>query len=523
MLCSPPCISFRRLLVLVLLLAPLARPSLARTKARKADLSNPNIWSIVADDLTIQVLRMYNGRLAKHVSTPNIDRLAREGVKFQNAFTIYPLCCPSRSTLLTGQFAHKHGVRHLKSVHDHPGFPRTMPKNLKFHGYETAIFGKWHVPMHNLNTDYSDFAVINNEHEDFYSPTVHYKQGNTYQTRKYNKAKHMFCDNLFVDLSLTWLDKNRDKTKPFYLSTHFKGCHEPFLAPYDLMTLLSGEVFAEPPGFFNKVGIINSSMVAMPFDDWIQKAFDRQPRYPDWGVPPKGRDWSKETLWRKSYQILIQLYLQCVVGMDRHVGRILDYMDARNLAHNTVVMFTADHGFFLGEHSWFDKRTVHEESTRVPLLFRFPGHIPANTVNTKLVSNADLVSTLMDFAGYSPVWEVDGTSLVKLAKGATDQEQPWPDYLYLHVLEMPRDPPYIAHCAIRTMTHKLVFLEGLAPPLGHQLSKETAWDLFDLTTDPLELHNLFTPSMYFQTDNTFQYLKALLAGEVARFNDTCPF
>eukprot|EP00808_Paulinella_micropora_P009992 g72689.t1 len=489
---------------------------------------NPNIWSIVADDLTVQVLSLYKGRLASHIATPNINRLASEGVTFKNAFTVYPLCSPSRGTLLTGQHAHKHGVRHLKSVSDHPGFTRTMPKNLKHHGYQTAIFGKWHVPMKNLNNEnYDDFLIINNEHEDFYGARNVWvmSRSGTSEKKPPQIEKDFYCDSLFVDKSLEFV-KARDKSRPFYVSTHFKACHEPFLSPRDLMKLLEDVKFDEPPGFFHKLGINNSVMPAMAFDDWIGKAFERQPMHPDWGVPPRKSSWTKEELWKASYQVLVQLYLQCVVGMDRHIGRVLDFIDSeQGLKENTVVMFTADHGFFLGEHSWFDKRTAHEESSRVPLLFRYPGKIPRNTICNELVSNVDFVPTLMEYAGYEPIWEIDGKSLIRLAAQQNDLT-PWPQHVYLHILEMPRDPPYIAHCAMRSHRHKLIFLEGLVPPLGNTLPSRDAWELYDLQADPLELNNLYRATLWEAESNAlakeFHSLRALLAQHVLKHNDSCP-
>src|SRR6185503_7649461 len=343
-------------------------PSPGQTAAER-----PNLLFILSDDHAAHALSCYGSKINQ---TPHLDRIAAAGMRFANCFVVNSICTPSRAAILTGKYSHKNGVTVFNRFE---GSQPHLAKYLQAAGYQTALVGKWHLFSDPTGFDY--WNVLPGQ--GLYHDPVMIENGRT------NKLKG-YASDLIADLSLDWL-RTRDATKPFCLMMQPKAPHREWSPPAKWTNLFAGKVLPLPETFNDDYSTRSpaAAEATMRMRD-LKKTDLKAP-------VPAGLTQQQEKEWR--YQRYIQDYLRVVASMDENVGRVLDYVESSGLRSNTVVIYTSDQGFFLGDHGWFDKRFMYEESLRMPLLISWPGHIRAGSSNEAMVLNVDFAPTLLELAG----------------------------------------------------------------------------------------------------------------------------
>lgn len=483
----------------------------------------PNIIYIMSDDHDADAISAYNKQF---INTPNIDRLAKEGMKFNKAFVGNSICSPSRATLLTGQFSHKNGVKDNFTRFD--SSKTNLGGLLSQAGYHTGVIGKWH--LHSYPTGFDYWRILPGMGQYFDTRMIE-MNGDTIVEKGY-------ATDVITDDVLNWLD-SIDKHKPFALLFHHKAPHRNFIpalkyleeyhtktfpepaslyadtagrgAAWRIQTMsiasvmrLSGDLKVDPKYLMDipelkpepdDIATYNAIMKRMPANE--RARFEEI--YAERGkIIQQQRPTGKELLKYK-YQWYMQDYLACIASIDESVGRLLDYLDKSKLTNNTIVIYTSDQGFYLGENGWFDKRFAYDVSMGTPLLARWPGHIPANTESNTMVQNIDFAPTMLDFAGAKiPAW-MQGISLKPLMTGK--EKTLSRKYLYYHYYEFGKDHTVIPHVAIRSEKYKLIYFYTA-----------NEWELYDLTNDPGELINLIHSS-------SFQKIAAQMKEELIKLRD----
>lgn len=451
----------------------------------------PNIVFIFCDDLAYQAISAY-GDQRNLLETPNIDRLAREGMRFDRCLVTNSICGPSRATILTGKYSHKNGF-YNNSNSRFDGSQQTFPKLLQAAGYTTAIIGKWHLVSDPTGFDY--WHILPGQGI-YYNPPMN-KMG--------QQVKHTgYATDVITDLSIEWL-KNRDKSKPFLLMSQHKAPHREWSPPLRYLGWDKDRKYPEPPTLFDDYA--GRSKAVSDHDMGLDRTFtdlDAKFRPPPgineeqlkvWNAyyEPRNEAFRKANLtgsdlvrWR--YNRYLHDYLGCVKAVDESVGRLLDALKQEGLDDNTVVMFTSDQGFYLGEHGWFDKRWIFEESLRSPLLVRWPGVTKPGGVNGRIVSLLDIAETFLDVAGVKVPSDMQGRSLVPLCKGETPAD--WRTSLYYHYYEFPVPHQVRPHYGVVTDRYKLV----------HYYKPDVDdWELLDREKDPLEVKNYYNDPAYSDT------------------------
>ncbi|MHC4624872.1 MAG: sulfatase/phosphatase domain-containing protein [Planctomycetota bacterium] len=444
----------------------------------------PNIIFIMADDHASHALGCYGSRINK---TPNLDRLAREGMRFDNCFCTNSICAPSRAVILTGKYSHINGK--IDNTRENPfdGGQQTFPKLLQKAGYETAMIGKWHLRTEPTGFDY--WNVLPGQGK-YHNPEF-IEMG---ETKKYSG----YVTDLITDFCLAWL-KKRKTDKPFLLMYHHKAPHRNW-QPDGKHAKMYEDVDIPVPETFDDDYETRSNAAREQ-----QMTIARHFRVPgDTKVkPPEGLSGDALKHWK--YQRYMQDYLRCVASIDDNVGRLLDYLDESGLAANTVVVYTSDQGFFLGDHGWFDKRFMYEESLRMPLLIRYPKEIRRGSANSDIVLNLDFAPTFLDFAGVTVPADIQGRSFRSLLKGKAPRD--WRTSMYYHYYEYPGAHAVKRHYGIRTKRYKLI----------HFYYDIDAWELYDLQRDPNELNNLYGNPAY---GNIVRVLKAELGRLREQYGDS---
>ncbi len=450
----------------VLISGLLAAPGFAAGRAP----ARPNIVFLLSDDHAAQAIGCYGGRLMK---TPNIDRIAAAGMRFANCFCTESICAPSRATILTGKYGHVTGAMGWQPYDRRH---RTFPEYLQAGGYQTALVGKYHLGNDPPGFDYFDIFPGQGRHRD---PQTISKEG--------TRLHRGHSSDVITDLALAWLDK-RDRERPFLLCLHDKATHMPWQAADRFQKLFESETIPEPPTLFDEFrGRADWLKLSICRVDGINRWQEKL-----WGAPPAGLTREQECRWL--YQTYMKHYLRCAAGLDENIGRVLDYLDRHGLADNTIVVYSSDQGFFLGEHGWFDKRWMQEESLRMPLIVRYPRLVKPGTVADALVQNTDFAPTLLDLAGVAVPADMQGRSLRPILAGETPRD--WRKAIYYrYYTEEYGIPPQLG---IRTGRYKLIHYKGKVgigfPP--KQAVKPArwqdvdAWELFDLRSDPDETVNL---------------------------------
>jgi arylsulfatase A-like enzyme len=435
----------------------------------------PNIVLIVADDHAPAAIGSYGSRINR---TPNLDRLAAEGARLDNCFCTNALCTPARATILTGQYSHRTGVRTLEERLDQTQHA-TLAMLLHAQGYQTAMIGKWHLghggPHDPAGFDY--WSVLPNQGSYFDPELIEPDARRVYPG---------YVTDVLTDLALGWL-ASCDPARPFFLMCGHKAPHDPFV-PHPRDRMLYTEPIREPATFDDDYVGRAAAAATTQRVAWMH----RKDHLPD--PSPPGLDDEARRHW--NYQCFMQNYLRCVAAIDDNVGRLLRYLDETGLSQDTIVIYTADHGFFLGEHGWYDKRFMYEPSIRIPFLMRYPRAVKAGTVVDKMVINTDFAPTLLDYAGQAVPVEMQGRSLRPLLEGSPPSD--WRTAFYYHYWMHLAHFNVPAHYGIRTDRYKLIYYQA-DPPIAAGVIQEQripAWEFFDLHEDPDEMHNLYDAPEY---------------------------
>ena len=457
----------------------------------QAQEQRPNILFIFSDDLTCQAISAY-GEKRRLLETPNMDRIAREGMRFDRCLVTNSICGPSRATILTGKYSHLNGFyNNTNSRFD--GSQPTFPKMLQRAGYITALIGKWHLVTDPTGFDY--WHILPGQGL-YYNPPM---------IDNGRRVRHTgYTTDIISDLTIEWL-KNRDKSKPFMLMCQHKAPHREWEPALRHLGWDGDRDYPEPETLFDDYD--GRSKAISDHDMGLDRTFtDRDAKF----VPPASMNDEQRTAWdeyydprnkkfrdanlrgkdlvRWRYNRYMHDYLGCVKGVDESVGRLLDFLEDEGLAENTVVICSSDQGFFLGEHGWFDKRWIFEESLRTPLLVRWPGVTRPGSVNDDIVSLLDFAETFLDIASAPIPDDMQGRSLVPLLKGETPDD--WRQSLYYHYYEYPVPHRVRPHYGVITDRFKLV----------HYYKPDVDdWELLDREEDPLEVRNFYKDPAYAET------------------------
>ena len=462
----------------------LSIPCLAATKPPK----RPNIVFIFSDDHAFQAISAY-GDPRKLIETPNIDRIAREGARFDRCVVTNSICGPCRATVLTGKYSHANGFyNNTNSRFD--GAQTTFPKRLQAVGYQTAIIGKWHLVS--APTGFDHYEILPGQGI-YYNPPMIRADGKT--------VHHGYTTDVIADLSLDWL-KNRDKSKPFLLMLQNKAPHREWEPALRHLGFDGDRSYPEPDTLFDdyagrgKAERSQDMTIAKTMNDRDLKLIapavldPEQRKVWDAYYEPRNKAFRDKNLQgrdlvRWKYNRYMHDYLGCIKAVDESVGRLLKYLDDEGLADDTIVVYTSDQGFYLGEHGWFDKRWIFEESLRTPLLVRYPGTVKPGSVHKELVSNLDFAETFLDAAGAEIPKEMQGRSFLPILRGETPKD--WRKSIYYHYYEYPAEHAVRRHYGVVTDRYKLIRFYG---------DDIDEWELFDLQNDPKELSNVIDSPEY---------------------------
>lgn len=524
-------------------LSCIAATAQAQQKAAAAT-QRPNIVYIMCDDHAFQCISAYGSPISKLAPTPNIDRIAERGMRFDRAFVENSLSTPSRACLMTGLYSNQNGQRQLGEGID---TTRTFfTEQLQQAGYQIAVVGKWHMGCDPKGFDYYH---IYNDQGQYYNPQ--YRGTDT--DGKYI-VEEGYSTDLTTDHALSFIE-HRDTNKPFCLLLHHKAPHRNWLANTKYFGMYDNVTFPMPETFYDdyetrgsavrtqkmsvtkdmrweqdfKVPEMLDTANADSWDSYLSLMNEVNRMNPEqriaWGKYyfPRNRRLLEARLTGKEldewkYQNYIRDYMSVIKSVDESVGRVLDYLDSHGLTDNTIIVYTSDQGFYMGEHGWFDKRFMYEESLRTPLLIAYPGHIQPGTVCNKLVQNIDYAPTFLDLAGISKPKELPGRSLTPLFK-AGDKVKGWRNSIYYHYYDYPTYHMVRKHDGVRTDRYKLIHFYGAGgldavkenkyqrqpgtrehgcmtylTSLGYFEPKDSAVnynELYDLQADPHELNNLY--------------------------------
>ena len=456
----------------------------------------PNLVFIMSDDHASHAISAYGSSIN---TTPHIDRLATEGMRFDACFCTNAICTPSRAAVLTGTYNHVNGVTPLDTPMDNTLV--TYPRLLQAAGYQTAIFGKWHLghgPAHDP-TGFDEWCVLPGQGE-YHDPT--------FLTPAGEHGEQGYVTDIITDMSLDWLER-RDPARPFAVMIHHKAPHRHWEPDARHARMYEGVSIPEPHTFWDDHATRSAAAEAARCQMMDLTELDLK------APVPHGLSAEEEISWR--YQRYIKDYLRCVASIDDNVGRVLDYVDEDGLGGQTIVVYTSDQGFFLGDHGWFDKRFMYEESLAMPLLVRYPPLVEAGSNCGQIALNVDFAPTFLELAGLAIPEHVQGTSFVPLLAGETPSG--WQQSMYYRYW-MHRDEAHNvwAHYGVRTLRHKLIcfYNDPLGQPGAVGPADPPEWELYDLEADPLEVNNLYADPA---SVRTIAALKAELAELQAAVGD----
>lgn len=462
---------------------------MAMTNSVSVAAERPNIVFIMSDDHATAAVSAYNDSL---MSTPNIDRIAENGIRFDRAYVGNAICGPSRATMLTGLHSHANGFHSNEWSDPFDGGQQTLPRLLQGAGYQTAVIGKWHLYSDPVGFDH--WEVIDNAFEQgtYYNPSFRSPAGVEETTG--------YVADLVTEKALDWLREAADSDRPFFLLYNHKTPHRDWLpGPEELRTWQEESKIAEPGTLLRNLDDLTAGRrnARMSIEDWMTRndvklnmggnlTPDQQTLWKN--AFQAGNDQYEEASLsgeeniRWKYQRYIKTYIGSVKSMDRQIGRVLDYLEENKLVRNTIVIYTSDQGFFLGENGWFDKRWMDEVSSRVPFLMQWPGRIEPGTSSAALVQNIDFTPTLLGATGVKADRPTHGVSLLPLL---AEQPPQWDRDLYYHFYENPGFHGVARHYGVRGERYKLV-----------HYYRNDEWELFDLETDRDDLNNLYGQAGY---------------------------
>lgn len=503
----------RRILInsIVIIITVIFAVGCSNQSQKKKETKKPNILFIMSDDHAYQAISAYGHGLNK---TPNIDRLAEEGAIFNRAFVANSICAPSRATVLTGKFSHVNGkVDNMNPYNwDQPNFAKLLQQT----GYQTALFGKIHLAGEPQGFDH--WSVLPGQGH-YYNPD--------FIVNGERKRFHGYVTDITTDFVLEWLDKKRDTTKPFCILYQQKAPHRNWKPAPEYLNLYDDRTFDPPANYFDDYENRGTAakeqemeidgharwghdfkMITDPDGNETRLARElerfNEKQLADWIAAYKPKNDSMKAanlegkelaLWK--FNRYIKDYLRCIKSVDDGVGEVLDYLDKKGLAENTVVVYTSDQGFYLGEHGWFDKRFMYRESFRTPLLIRYPKKIKPGITIDKLVQNIDFAPTFLDYAGVEIPEAIQGMSFRDIVNGKSDE---WRDALYYTYYEFPSVHMVKRHYGVRTERYKLM----------HFYYDIDEWEMYDLEKDPSEMNNIYDDPDYADIkENMHQRLEEL--------------
>ncbi len=455
--------------------------------------NRPNILFILSDDHTSQAWGIYGGVLKDYIHAPNIKRLADEGMVLDNVFCTNSICVPSRATILTGQYSNRNGVYTLSDALSPDSM--NIAKLLQKEGYQTAIVGKWHLKKEPSGFDY--YNVLNDQGR-YWDPILKTAK-NFHKSPKEWDVHKGFSTDVITDLAINWLD-TIDHSKPFLLMTHFKATHEPFDYPLRFKELYKNIDLPEPESLYDfSPKTTGRTFTGQKLENlgWRYKKASDAPdkwwcKYP--GLPFYTEGLDSITARKKIYQKFVKDFLRCGAAIDDNIGKLLDYLEKIGMAKNTVVIYTADQGYFLGEHGFFDKRLIYEESLRMPFVIRYPKEIATGKRLDDIILNIDFPALFADYAGVKISASMQGRSFRQNLKGITPDD--WRKTAYYRYWQ--NYPVRPAHFGIRNSRYKLILFYGQSLDMtgSSKESTEPAWEFYDLEKDPHENHNAYNTPAY---------------------------
>lgn len=459
------------------LMVVLALPIAGNAQEKK----KPNIIYIMSDDHANAAIGAYGSWLKPVVKTPNLDKLARRGMLFKNSMVTNSICTPSRAAILTSQYSHKNGVFTLSDA---------LPKStthighlLRMLGYQTGLIGKWHLAIDPTGFDY--WNVLPGQGV-YINPKLRPIGAKPKELKEYTGG---YSEDVITDISIDWL-KKRDKSKPFFLMCHFKAPHRPWDPAPRFKNLYKDVKIPEPEtllddykGRSKQVGNIKMRIG----QDFMER--DLQMPIPKDMQPDELRKWA--------YQHYLKRYLSCVAAVDENVGRLLAFLEAEGLTEDTIIVYTSDQGFFLGEHGWYDKRVMYEPALLTPLIISWPGHTKGGSVSSDMILNLDHAPTWLDIAGGAIPKSMQGKSYKSILQGKTPPG--WRQSMYYRYwmhLDGSHNVP--AHYGVRTNRYTLIHFYGKA--LGMKGAKDVTldpeWELYDNQKDPQQMRNVYADRDY---------------------------
>ncbi len=459
----------------------------------------PNIIFIFSDDHACHAISAYGSRINR---TPNIDRIAGEGAIFRNSFCSNGICAPSRAVILTGKHSHINGK--IDNVNTFDMSQPTFTRLMQGAGYQTAMIGKWHLRAEPEGFDY--WHVLPGQ-GNYYNPDFRTPEGTVRHTG--------YVTDIITDLTLDWLQNGRDEEKPFMLMCQHKAPHRNWMPGPDHLDMYEGEMIPEPDNLLDdytgRAGPAGRQEMtlsdhARPAADlkitppavdnqgdqraWrnIDARFTDEQRARWYEAAFREADPADDDLVRYYYQRYIKDYLRCIASVDDNIGRLLDWLDESGLADDTLVIYSSDQGFFLGDHGWYDKRWMYEESLRMPFVARWPGVIRAGSTVDHMIQNIDYAPTFLDAAGIDVPVDMQGESLLPLMEGRRGRH--WRESIYYHYYEFPAVHMVARHYGVRTDRYKLIYYYY---PDEQHLNE---WEMFDLELDPLEMKSVYADPGY---------------------------
>lgn len=476
-----------------------------------AEAKKPNILYIMTDDHSEQTISCYDGRFN---STPGLDRIAKDGVRFENSFVANSLSGPSRACLLTGKHSHANGFYSNEGGDKFDGSQQTFPKLLQKAGYTTGIIGKWHLVSDPTGFDHWEILP---EQGSYYNPDFYTSKG-----RMHNEG---YATDITTDKALAFIDEHKGDDKPFCLMLHYKAVHRNWMSDSAHMDMYEDKVFPVPDNFFDTYdGRLAAAAQEMSIDKDMDLVNDNKMLHDS--IRTRLREAyihgelarmtpAQRALWDRHYGAIIDSfysryasgelsgralaewkyqrymrdYLKCVASLDDNIARTLDYLDREGLLDNTIVVYSSDQGFYMGEHGWFDKRFMYEQSMRTPLLVRMPNSFkdaPRGVVANEMVQNIDYAPTFLELAGVDVPSDIQGESFWGVLNGKKEPEL-HANGLYYHFYEYPGEHQVRRHEGVRTDRYKLIHF------YGHDID---SWEMYDLTSDRSEMHNIYGQKQY---------------------------
>ncbi len=451
------------------------------------EMTPPNILFIFTDDHCEQAISAYGSEI---IHTPSMDRIANEGMRFDRCYVTNSICGPSRAVIQTGMYSHRNGFQTNRDIFN--GDQQTFPKLLQAAGYQTAVIGKWHLKS--TPQGYDHFDVLKGQ-----GPYTNPPMLTMDEAGEVIEVKHQgYTTDIITGKGLEWLENNREPGKPFMLMCQHKAPHRNWVPHEKYQNWLDEVDIPEPETFWDDYS------GRTPAASRQQMEVGRHMREKDLKLNMEGNyaeknaafrealpDMTDEEVIKWNYQRYVKDYLRCVRSVDDGIGQILDYLDESGLAENTIVIYSSDQGWYLGDHGWFDKRWMYEESLKTPLLIRWPGTVTPGSVNKDIVSNLDFAETFLEMAGVEVPENMQGASLVPILEGSTPED--WRESFYYHYYEFPGAHAVARHYGVTNGRYKLIHFYGQSHVEGESYDD---WELFDLEKDPNEMRSVYGDPAY---------------------------